>query len=111
MTVEDAAAGKVRLAGEVLSLPGAVSAAKGADMAIALRPEALRLGREPGYETVLPGVIEDVHFMGSIIRLRAKVAGETVVMDTFNRADQPPPVAGTAIEISLSGKDAILLNG
>ena len=111
VTVEDAAAGKVRLAGEVLSLPGAVSAAKGADMAIALRPEALRLGREPGYETVLPGVIEDVHFMGSIIRLRAKVAGETVVMDTFNRADQPPPVAGTAIEISLSGKDAILLNG
>jgi putative spermidine/putrescine transport system ATP-binding protein len=49
--------------------------------------------------------------MGSIIRLRAKVAGETVVMDTFNRADQPPPVAGTAIEISLSGKDAIVLNG
>jgi putative spermidine/putrescine transport system ATP-binding protein len=111
VTVEDAAAGKVRLAGEVLSLPGALVVAAGGTMAIALRPEALRLGREPGYETVLPGVIEDVHFMGSIIRLKARVAGEQVVMDTFNRADQPPPVPGAKIEISLSGKDAIVLNG
>ena len=111
VTVEDAAEGKVRLAGEVLSLPRGLPVASGGDMAIALRPEALRLGREPGYETVLSGVIEDVHFMGSIIRLRAKVAGESVVMDTFNRADQPPPVAGTTIEISLSGKDVIVLNG
>ena len=111
VTVEDPVANKVRLGGEVLTLPGVLKAAKGATLSIALRPEALRLGREPGYETVIPGTIEDVHFMGSIIRLRANVAGETVVMDTFNRADQPPPVPGTGIEISLSGKDAILLNG
>ncbi len=111
VTVDDPAAGKVRLGGEVLTLPAALSAAKGATQSIALRPEALRLGREPGYETVIPGTIEDVHFMGSIIRLRAAVAGESVVLDTFNRADQPPPVPGTGIEISLSGKDAILLDG
>ena len=109
--VEDAAAGKVRLGGEVLTLPGAVSGAKGAELAIALRPEALRLGREPDYETVLPARIEDVQFMGSVIRLRAKVAGETVVLDTFNRANQPPPVPGSAVEVSLSGKDVILLRG
>jgi putative spermidine/putrescine transport system ATP-binding protein len=111
VTVDDPAFGKVRLGGQVLTLPAALSAAKGAAQSIALRPEALRLGREPGYETVIPGTIEDVHFMGSIIRLRAAVAGESVVLDTFNRADQPPPVPGTGIEISLSGKDAILLDG
>jgi putative spermidine/putrescine transport system ATP-binding protein len=109
--VDDPAAGTVRLAGAVLRLPAALPTVRGTDMAIALRPEALRLGREPGYETVLPGKIEEVHFMGSIIRLRARVAGESVVMDTFNRADQPPPVPGAEIEISLSGKDAILLDG
>jgi len=109
--VEDAGTGKVRLGGEVLTLPPGLSGRTGADMSIALRPEALRLGREPGYETVVMGRIEDVHFMGSIIRLRAQVAGETVIMDTFNRADQPPPVPGTEVEISLSGKDAIILNG
>ncbi|MDM7933285.1 ABC transporter ATP-binding protein [Tabrizicola sp.] len=109
--VEDSAAGKVRLGGALLTLPPGLSAGMGAEMAIALRPEALRLGREPGYETVIKGWIEEVHFMGSIIRLRARVAGELVVMDTFNRADQPPPVPGTEVEISLSGKDAIILNG
>lgn len=107
--VEDAATGKVRLGGQVLTLPGALP--EGAEAAIALRPEALRLGREAGYETVLPGQIEEVHFMGSIIRLKARVAGEAVVMDTFNRADQPPPVPGSAVEVSLSGKDVIVLRG
>jgi putative spermidine/putrescine transport system ATP-binding protein len=111
VTVDDPAEGRVRLGGEALSLPSSLPAAKGAALAIALRPEALRLGREPGYETVVSGQVEGVEFMGSIIRLRARVAGETVVMDTFNRADQPPPVPGAQIEISLSGKDAILLNG
>jgi putative spermidine/putrescine transport system ATP-binding protein len=109
--VEDQATGKVRLGGVVLTLPPGQAAQTGADMAIALRPEALRLGREPGYETVVTGWVEEVHFMGSIIRLRARVAGEVVVMDTFNRADQPPPVPGTEVEISLSGKDAIVLTG
>lgn len=109
--VEDPASGKVRLGDAEMTLPAPLRSAPGATQSIALRPEALRLGREPGYDTVLPGRIEDVHFMGSIIRLRAHVAGETVVLDTFNRPDQPPPVPGTGIEISLSGKDAILLDG
>ncbi|MFN6926153.1 MAG: ABC transporter ATP-binding protein [Tabrizicola sp.] len=111
VTVEDPAAGRVRLGGEALTLAGPVAVTRGAALAIALRPEALRLGREPGYETVLPATIDGVEFMGSIIRLRARVAGEAVVLDTFNRADQPPPVPGASVEVSLSGKDAILLNG
>jgi putative spermidine/putrescine transport system ATP-binding protein len=111
VTVDDPAAGRVRLGDAALTLPGGLGAAKGATLAIALRPEALRLGHEPGYETVLPATIEGVEFMGSIIRLRARVAGETVVLDTFNRADQPPPMLGAQVEVSLSGKDAILLNG
>ena len=47
--------------------------------------------------------------MGSIIRLNARMAGTEISMDTFNRADQPPPRPGQTVEISLSGKDAILL--
>lgn len=109
--VEDGPTGRVRLGGELLTLPSALTGGKGDEMAIALRPEALRLGREPGYETVVSGRIEEVHFMGSIIRLHVRLAGEAVVMDTFNRADQPPPKPGTEVEISLSGKDAIILRG
>ncbi len=100
------------LAGQPLTLPeGEITAGTGATVAIALRPEALRLGRADGYETVLPGQVTAVEFMGSVIRLRADVAGTKVSLDTFNRADQPPPVPGAMVDISLSGKDAILLRG
>jgi putative spermidine/putrescine transport system ATP-binding protein len=100
------------LDGHTLTLAdGEITAPKGEKIALALRPEALRLGRMEGYDTVLPAKVRSVEFMGSIIRLQADLAGTTVSLDTFNRADQPPPVPGAMVEISLSGKDAILLRG
>ncbi|MEF3049335.1 ABC transporter ATP-binding protein [Pseudotabrizicola sp. L79] len=102
---------QVLLDGHALTLPDPIEASRGSTLSIALRPEALRLGRADGYETVLPATIDDVHFMGSIIRLSATLAGTRVSLDTFNRADQPPPRHGQAVEISLSGKDAIVLRG
>jgi putative spermidine/putrescine transport system ATP-binding protein len=100
--------GQVRLGGQVLHLPEVVD---GPTPVIALRPEALRLGRLEGADAVLPARIEEVHFMGSVIRLRASMAGTQVSLDTFNRPDQPPPVPGSEVEISLSGRDAIVLRG
>ena len=101
----------VTIEGHGLTLPQAHGVATGQALSLALRPEALRLGRAEGYEVVLPATIEDVHFMGSIIRLTARTASAKVSLDTFNRADQPPPRPGQAVEISLSGKDAIQLKG
>jgi putative spermidine/putrescine transport system ATP-binding protein len=110
--VENQGTGQISLAGQSLTLPeGDLPARQGETLAIAIRPEALRLGRAAGYDTVLPATLEEVHFMGSIIRLRADVAGTKVSLDTFNRADQPPPHIGSKVEISLSGKDAIVLRG
>ena len=101
----------VLLDGEALVLPQDVPAAKGTTLSIAVRPEAMRLGRAEGYDTVLSARIEEVHFLGSVIRLGARMAGTRVSLDTFNRADQPPPRPGQKVEVSLSGKDAILLQG
>lgn len=99
------------IAGQTLNLPmGTTLPPKGSAMAIALRPEALRLGRSEGYEAVMPATVEEVQFMGSVIRLRADVAGSKVSLDTFNRADHPPPAIGERVEISISGKDVIVLN-
>ena len=110
--VEDAAKGVVMLAGMPVTLPDSgLAAPKGASLAIALRPEALHLGRVEGREVVLPATIDEVHFLGSVIRLSADIAGTKVSLDTFNRADTPPPAIGAAVEISLSGRDAIVLQG
>ena len=110
--VENAAQGVVSIGGVRVTLPeGNLTLRDGASLAIALRPEALQLGRAEGREVVLPATIEEVHFLGSVIRLRADIAGTKISLDTFNRADTPPPSIGASVEISLSGRDAIVLQG
>ena len=98
------------IAGHSLTLPkGKVTARKGDTVTLALRPEAIRLGRVEGREIVLPATIDEVHFLGSVIRVRAQVAGAVVALDTFNRPDQPPPPVGSSAEISFAARDVILL--
>ncbi|MDO8884701.1 MAG: ABC transporter ATP-binding protein [Pseudotabrizicola sp.] len=108
--VTDPTTGRVTLAGQGLSLPNAPLAAHvGEKLSVALRPEALRLGRLPDAEALLTAKVTDVNFMGSVIRLKADLAGAAVSLDTFNRPDTPPPVVGSEVEVSLSGRDFILL--
>ncbi len=97
---------EVRLAGAEFAMPGLPDRGP---VTLALRPEAAMLGRTEGREVVLSGTITDVHFMGSVIRVRAEVAGQTISLDTFNRADAPPPAVGAAADISLSARDLIVL--
>jgi putative spermidine/putrescine transport system ATP-binding protein len=109
-TVESPEAGVLTVAGQRLTLPNGVSAArKGDTVTLALRPEAIRLGRGEGREIVLPAIIDEVHFLGSVIRVRARAAGTVVALDTFNRPDQPPPPVGSSEEISFAASDVILL--
>ncbi|MCL4186023.1 MAG: ATP-binding cassette domain-containing protein [Rhodobacteraceae bacterium] len=107
--VEDPAAGRVAVAGTALQLAGPLDAARGAALGLALRPEAVHLGRQPGREIVLPGRIEEVAFHGSVIRLRVAAGGAQVALDTFNRPDTPPPPIGASTEISFSARDVIVL--
>lgn len=110
--VSDPAQGRVTLAGQTLTLPDAPLAAKAGDkLSVALRPEVLRLGQMADAEALLSATVTEVHFMGSVIRLNAEMAGTRVSLDTFNRPDQPPPVVGSKVDVSLSGRDLILLRG
>ncbi|HMO09045.1 MAG TPA: ABC transporter ATP-binding protein [Paracoccaceae bacterium] len=107
--VEVPASGIVRIGEQAMRLAEPVEAPRGAAIALALRPEALRLGRAEGREVVLEGTVREVHFLGSVIRVTADVAGTRVALDTFNRADTPPPAVGTTTEVSLSARDFIPL--
>ncbi|MGA0541150.1 ABC transporter ATP-binding protein [Neotabrizicola sp. VNH66] len=101
--------GQVLVAGTPVTVTDGLPAS--GPVTLALRPEAVRLGRAEGREVVLPATIEEVHFLGSVIRLRAAAGGSHVHLDTFNRADTPPPPVGAQTEISFSGRDAIVLAG
>ncbi len=109
-TVEAPEDGLLTVAGQRVVLPqGPIAARKGDTVTLALRPEAIRLGRAEGCDVVMPATIDEVHFLGSVIRVRARVAGTVVALDTFNRPDQPPPPVRSEAEISFAASDVILL--
>ena len=58
---------------------------------------------------VLPAIIDEVHFLGSVIRIRVSVGGQLLSLDTFNQPDRPPPAVGAAVEVSISDRDLLVL--
>jgi putative spermidine/putrescine transport system ATP-binding protein len=108
--VLDAAAGRVKV-GEVQVALNRSLPADGKDkISLALRPETVSLGRQEGRNVILSGSIAEVHFLGSVIRIRVDVAGQSVSLDTFNRPDAPPPTVGSTVEISVSENDLLVLS-
>ena len=108
--VQDPGMGMVTLGTTTLSLGQPLPRLAGAKVGIALRPEAAQLGRAAGHDVILQGQIAEVHFMGAVIRIKAKVADAMITLDTFNRGNAPPPQIGEAAEISMSAQDFIILS-
>ena len=110
-TVSDASAGTVTVNAEQLSLKNKLNGSKTGDtLSLALRPEAISLGRHAGHDSSLTGKIADVHFLGSVIRVRVGLGDSTVSLDTFNNSSTPPPSVGDKAEISFSSKDVLVLH-
>ncbi|QPC85487.1 polyamine ABC transporter ATP-binding protein [Mesorhizobium sp. NBSH29] len=110
-TVSDANAGTVRVNSEEITLKGQLNGARAGDVvSLALRPEAITLGRKPGNDTSLSGEIAEVHFLGSVIRMRIGVGGSLFSLDAFNSPAAPPPAVGEKTEISFSSKDLLVLH-
>jgi len=103
--------GTVRVGDSQLALKGLLNGAKTGDaVSLALRPEAITLGRQPGRDTSLGGEIADVSFLGSVIRVRVGLGQNAVSLDTFNSPASPPPVVGEKTEISFSSGDVLVLH-
>ncbi|MGB4829220.1 MAG: ABC transporter ATP-binding protein [Paracoccaceae bacterium] len=108
-TVLDSASGQVRVGEVQVALKRALPSTAKDKISLALRPEAVGFGRREGRDVVLSGTVAEVHFLGSVIRMRVEVAGQSVSLDTFNRPDAPPPAIGSAVEISVSERDLLVL--
>ena len=103
--VTDPASGKVRVLGRDIMLGRTLPAGK---VTLAARPEMISLGTKAGRETHLPGRITDVHFLGSVIRIRADVGGTLMAFDMFNTTEAPPKV-GDEVTLSLAARDLLVI--
>jgi putative spermidine/putrescine transport system ATP-binding protein len=99
--VIEAGTGRLSVEGqEVRTSKPIVEAGNGGTVTLALRPESLELG-EAGGTNRLTGPIEDVTFLGSIVRIRFRAGSDTIVsFDTFNDPSVSPPDLGTVVTVS-----------
>ena len=108
--VVDPVAGAINIEGQTVHTSRSVKAVKaGETRAVALRPEALRIG--PGGEgrNTLDGLIEEVMFLGSVVRVRMRLKQSAMLIDTFNDAASPPPARGASAKVNFAREDLIVL--
>jgi putative spermidine/putrescine transport system ATP-binding protein len=106
--VDDRAGRVVSVGGQKLQLPDPIRSPD-ATLSLALRPEALSLRPSARQDVALQGRVTQVHFMGSVIRIRMDVAGEPIIFDMFNTLDVAPPTVGQTALAHFSGADAFEL--
>ena len=109
-TIADAPTGTVGIAGQTIRTPKAIEAL-GGPITVALRPEAIEIG-EAGGANRLVGTVEDVSFLGSIVRTRIALSdGQFISLDQFNDPALAASGVGDSITISFPPEATLVLAG
>jgi putative spermidine/putrescine transport system ATP-binding protein len=108
--IVDPEGGKIAIDGqEIRAVRGVVNGAPGDMRAVALRPEAIVRGGEGGARNRIDGTIEEVNFLGAVVRIRVRIADNSVSLDTFNSPTAPPPKRGDRVTLSFAPEDVLIL--
>lgn len=108
--VENSTKNQINLDGNLINLPRNISnTTDKAPITLALRPEAIRLNSQKPQDITIPAMIEDVHFLGSVIRTRVKFGQNQLSLDSFNDPAIAPPKRGDQISISFAAHDLLVL--
>ncbi len=109
--VVDAAAGRVSIEGQEVRTAKPVDAASsGGTVTVAIRPESIEFG-ESGGSNRLRGTVEDVSFLGSIVRSRVRLGDTTttVSLDSFNDPNVSPPAVEAPVTISFPPEACLVI--
>jgi putative spermidine/putrescine transport system ATP-binding protein len=109
--VVDGSSGRLSVDGqEIRSAKPVTEGREGSTVTIAVRPESVELG-EGGGANRLRGAIEDVSFLGSIVRMRLRLPdGDTSIsLDTFNDPNLKPPAIEEVVTISFPPEASLVI--
>jgi putative spermidine/putrescine transport system ATP-binding protein len=110
--VVDGASGRIAIDDqEVVAGRGKLDAKTGDIRSVALRPEAVSLQDQGGDRNKLVGTIEEVSFLGAVVRIRVRFKENAISMDTFNSPGAPPPERGQTASVSFAREDLLALEG
>ena len=110
--VVDAAAGRLSVAGQEIHVARAIhGAANGDRIALALRPESISLVDAGDGRNRLRGAVEDIAFLGSIVRTRIRLTGSatSVAFDLFNNPQLTLPRLDEHVTITFPAEACLVL--
>lgn len=109
-TVADPSANTVTIGGTTVKLNEPLGNVKTGDkLNLALRPEALSVSGSSHRDFALSGKVEAVSFLGSVIRTKLNVEGQSISFDMFNDPQAKPPVLGDTLEARFSASDLLIV--
>jgi putative spermidine/putrescine transport system ATP-binding protein len=104
-------AGRVEIDGQTVTAAKPVAnAVAGESCSVALRPEAITIDAGGADRNVLQGVIEEVSFLGAVVRVRVRLRENTLSLDTFNNPSALPPERGKRVTVSFARGDLLVLD-
>lgn len=108
--VVDPATGRMAVDGqELVTTRALASDDAGKKRLLALRPEAIVLeAPSPGRNT-LAATVEDVNFLGSVVRIRARVNEAVLSLDVFNDPGRQLPERGQPVALGFSHDNLLVL--
>lgn len=83
---------------------------KGDKVKISVRPERFSFAAEPKKDNVVDCTVENITFLGSVVRIQIKIGKTKFNMDTFNNPFLELPAIG-ATEKVMCSKEAVLVLG
>lgn len=93
---------------QFISAEGTKDRRKGDKIKIAIRPERFSFASEQKKANVVDCTIEDITFLGAVVRIRVKIGNTNFKMDTFNNPFLELPQIGSREQVTCS-KEAVLV--
>ncbi len=107
--VIDAHSGQLRVIGQVVFTTQQVN--KSGAVRLALRPEQLRLHGNSENENSLPGTVDTISFLGSIVRVNIRVGDSILALDEFNHPSLTLPKLGESVMVYFPRSACMVLEG
>jgi putative spermidine/putrescine transport system ATP-binding protein len=108
--VVDTAKGEIRVGNQVLVTSNPLDDLRaGQACTLALRPEAVSMDAGGTGRNTVQTVVDDVGFLGSIVRIRTHLGSDVLSLDVFNDPNRKLPVRGDTVSLSFAFENLLVL--
>lgn len=109
--VVDAASQRLKIEGQIIQAAHGLEDRRNGDkVMIAIRPERFSFVGEERKANVLDCTIQNITFLGSIVRIQVQLGNTMFYMDTFNNPYLELPRIGDKVQITCSRQAVLILN-